>query len=406
MKSRMIFVCIVLLTLLASLNAQAGSDTFGIKFSGFVKTDLMFDSRQTVAAREGHFLLYPETKSEDPNGDDINARPNLNILAIQTRLKGTITGPDAFGAKTSGLIEGAFFGHSNSDVNGFRLRHAFLKMSWEETCLLFGQYWHPLFVTEVFPGTVSFNTGSPFQPFSRNPQVRLTQTAGNVKIIAAAISQRDFVSTGPAGGSSVYLRNAVIPNLHLQLQANLGGNIFGVGGDWKALMPRIKTAGGYSTSEKVNGLSLIAYSRFNLPNFTWKLQGVLGQNLTDQLMLGGYAVEKVDETTGEESYIPTNVYSVWTDFSTGKKVGLGCFAGYTKNTGTSEEVLEFWSRGSNMDAIYRIAPRIIWNSGKTRFATEIEYTAASYGIPDAKGQVQNAEFVGNLRLLLAAYYFF
>ncbi len=30
-----------------------------IKWSGLVNVDYMFDSRQTVAAREGHFLLFP-----------------------------------------------------------------------------------------------------------------------------------------------------------------------------------------------------------------------------------------------------------------------------------------------------------------------------------------------------------
>ncbi len=32
---------------------------FGVKFSGFVKNDFFYDTRQTVAAREGHFLLWP-----------------------------------------------------------------------------------------------------------------------------------------------------------------------------------------------------------------------------------------------------------------------------------------------------------------------------------------------------------
>jgi hypothetical protein len=41
-----------------------------------------------------------------------------------------------------------------------------------------------------------------------------------------------------------------------------------------------------------------------------------------------------------------------------------------------------------------------------RFAGEVELTAASYGTPDLFGKVADARFVRNLRLLLAAYYFF
>jgi hypothetical protein len=89
---------------------------FGIKFSGFVKTDIYWDSRQTISVREGQFLLYPANEKLDADGNDINAKANFNMLSIQTRLRGTITGPDALGAKTSGVIEGAFFGQTSGSV--------------------------------------------------------------------------------------------------------------------------------------------------------------------------------------------------------------------------------------------------------------------------------------------------
>jgi len=151
--------------------------SFGISFSGFVKSDIIYDSRQTVALREGHFLLYPAPESLDKNNDDINAKSNFNILSIQTCLTSKITAPDAFGAKTSGQFEGEFFGNTDGDINGFRLRHAFVKLDWTNLSLLVGQTWHPMFITEMFPAVVSFNTGAPFQPFSRNPQIRLTYSS-------------------------------------------------------------------------------------------------------------------------------------------------------------------------------------------------------------------------------------
>jgi hypothetical protein len=146
--------------ILTATSIAQDNNSFGIRFSVFVKTDIFWDSRQTVAAREGHFLLYPQNEKLDANDEDINAKANFNMLSIQTRLRGTITGPDALGAKTSGVIEGAFFGHTSGDINGFRLRHAFVKLNWTRTELLVGQYWHPAFVTYCFPGVVSFNTGA------------------------------------------------------------------------------------------------------------------------------------------------------------------------------------------------------------------------------------------------------
>src|SRR5210317_363244 len=212
---------LVLFTLLATwtlISVAQDAPSFGIQFSGFVKTDMFWDSRQTVDAREGHFLLYPANERLDENGDDINAKASFTMLSIQTRLRGTITGPDALGAKTMGVIEGAFFGQTNSDINGFRLRHAFVKLSWTKTSLLVGQYWHPNFVTYCFPGTVSFNTGVPFVPFTRNPQIRITQKLGKFNLIATALSQADFLSTGPDGANAKYLRNTAMPAFNLRFE--------------------------------------------------------------------------------------------------------------------------------------------------------------------------------------------
>ena len=98
-------------------------------------------------------------------------------------------------------------------------------MDWDNISLLVGQTWHPMFVTDIVPGTVSFNTGAPFNPFSRNPQIRFTYSYDKLKFMVAALTQRDFQSNGPGGFSSSYLRNSVLPNLHGQVQFSSDGNI-------------------------------------------------------------------------------------------------------------------------------------------------------------------------------------
>ena len=130
---------IILIVLLLPILTIAQKKKVKLKFSGFVKSDVFWNSRQSVAVREGHFYLYPKNELLDMNGDDVNAKSDFNILSIQTRLKLAITGPDAFGAKTSALIEGAFFGTTDPDINGFRLRHAYAKLNWTNTELLVGQ---------------------------------------------------------------------------------------------------------------------------------------------------------------------------------------------------------------------------------------------------------------------------
>lgn len=391
------------------LFAQSEKPNFGITFSGFVKSDFIFDSRQTASIREGHFLLYPQNENLDINGKDINAKSSFNMLSIQSRLTGKITGPDAFGAKTGGQIEGEFFGTTDGDINGFRLRHAFVKFDWENLSLLAGQTWHPMFILEMFPGVVSFNTGVPFQPFSRNPQIKLTYSIDKIKLILAALSQRDFQSNGPDGFSSNYLRNSVIPNLHAQIQINQDNNLFGAGIDFKKLTPRIATTKKIVTDNSINSISFTGYSKLNFDPILIKAQAVYGNNLADHLMLGGYAVKSFDNITGEEEYTSLSVFSVWGEISTGKEIELALFGGYTKNLGATDNTTgTYFGRGTNIENVFRLSPRVQWNSGKSRFSTELEYTSAAYGTPNNlnKGKVENTKNVSNLRLLFAVYYFF
>ena len=450
-----------------TINAQEKKEApkFGIDFSGFVKNDFFWDSRQNVSIREGHFLLYPSPVSKDADGNDINAKQNFNFLSIQSRLTGKITGPDAFKAKTSGVIEADFFGNENAsfvDVNGFRLRHAYAKLNWKKTELLFGQTWHPMFVAGCFPGVVSFNTGSPFQPFSRNPQIKYTYKFGKISFVASANSQRDFVSPG---GSSASLRNAGIPEVNAQIFYNVKNDsaktefLIGAGGGYKTLAPRLysevittpemytldtnsntvthtyaKTTK-YKSDEKVSGYSAYGFIKYKIPKVTFKLYGLYGQNVFDLTMLGGYAVSGISDTLRDfRDYVSFNNFSTWGEIQTnGKKVQIGLFAGFTQNRGADNEIISYSlpaaiptatnpyptataaiNRGADIKSIYRVAPRLIFISEKFQIMTELEYTTAAYATKDASGKlnrdkmgvITDTEDVSNIRLLFAVQYNF
>lgn len=412
---KQIFFCLMVYSA-ALFSQQDAQQKYGINISGFVKTDIFYDTRQSISLREGHFALYPADELLDKTGSDINAKSNFNILSIQTRLLGKITTPDAFNAKTSGLIEGEFFGTSDGDANGFRLRHAFVKLDWEKLSLLIGQTWHPMFVTEVFPGVVSFNTGVPFQPFSRNPQVRLTVNFGNFSIQGAAIAQRDFQSFGPnpsdgaAVQSSSFLRNTALPNLNLQTSLKLNEIIAGIGVDYKKLTPRLSTLDKKNkTSETIGSKAINAFAKVSNAGFTFKTNAVYGENLADLMMLGGYAAVRNDIVTDLQEYTNLSSYSVWGELTYGKEVEFGLFAGLTKNLGATENITnKIYGRGNNIDKVVRISPRVQWTSGKTKISTELEYTTADYGkiAHDKKGIVEDIHPVSNLRILVAAFYYF
>jgi len=401
-----ILAFIVLMT--GTLYSQGNENKFGISFSGFLKTDFFADSRQVTSIREGHFLLFPENELPDITGEDINAKPHYNILSVQSRLTGKITGPDFLDAKTSGLLEGEFFGTSDADVNGFRLRHAFVKLDWTNTSLLAGQFWNPMFVVDCSPSTISFNTGAPFQPFARNPQIRLTQKFNDLSFIIAAYSQRDFQSNGPDGYSSKYLRNSVFPGVHLQFQYKAGEVLLGIGGGYKMLTPRIVTTKNYKTDELIGSFSALVFGKFKFDDIVWKLEGVYGQNLTDLTMLGGYGVKSLDTANGKETYTNTNIVSAWTDFSYTKNIEVGLFAGISVNLGADENFTAFYGRGANIANLIRVSPRFAIISGKTKIAFEIELTNAAYGTINYsdKGKVENTKSISNIRGLLSFIYNF
>ncbi len=414
-KSTAAFLIIVAAVGAGLARAEEVKPAFGISFTGFIKTDALLDSRQTTSLREGHFLLFPKAPSLDPAGKDINAGPVFNILSIQTRLVGKVTGPDALGARTSGLIEGEFFGTADGDTNGFRLRHAFVKLEWKRTELLVGQFWHAMFITDCTPDVVSFNTGAPFQPFARAPQVRLTRTFGRLSVVATALSQRDFASSGPEGTSSVYIRNAAMPELNLKAQVsskNAGTGLetlFGVGADYMRIAPRRVTDAGYRTGESLGSAAVMAYGKLRTRGWTFKAEGVYGQNLSHLTMIGGYGVERIaDPVLMTRDYVPLETFSAWAEAHTNGALWQGgVFGAFARNLGASGTLAgPSYGRGTDIHDLIRVAPRLVYNSGKLRLAAEAELTSAAYGTPDARGRVRGATRTTNLRLLLATYYFF
>lgn len=391
---------------------------FGVKFSGYVKNDFYYDTREVEGGREGHLLFWPKAANYDIEGNDINAHGSFHFLAIQTRLTGNITGPDALGAKTSAMFEGEFFGHSDPDINGFRLRHALVKLNWEKSELLTGQTWHPMFILENFPGTVSFNTGLGFQPFSRNPQIKYTFKTENFKLAATVFSERDFQSRNIFGfPSSDYIRNSKIPALNLQFNYGLTNNeaqtAFNTGFavNFKTIRPSLTTNLGYITNETLSSLSAQVYIMRKFKPLSVKFATLYTENANEMFIPSGFAqYEILNLTKGEFSYLPTRNAIAWLDISTtGKTWQFGLFGGYNKNLGTLKDVISTpGGLGTNIEHLYRLSPRVFYFNGKLQVGAELEYTVAAYGDGTftANAIPKNAKEVANLRIILGVFYHF
>jgi len=415
-RNNYLFLFILFFCSTSVLSAQSTEEKkpVKVKFGGYVHSLFTYDTRQTVSAREGFILLYPKDELLDASGKDINKGGVYNMAVIQSRVNAKITGPDILGAKTNGLLEAEWIGNAESDVNGMRLRHAFVNLDWGNTSLLIGQTWSPLFVAEVFPGTVGANAGLPFKPFARNPQVRITHKMNNWKFLAALASERDYTSTGPNGGSNQYLRNAGLPIVQAQVHYYAGKHLIGASAEFKNIKPTLKTSTGYKADETLSSWAMMAYFKLNFKPLTFKAQATYGSNMTDVLMLGGYAAKSLNPVTNEAAYTPIKVLGTWADLSYQKNdYTLGLLAGYSKNYGADDKVVSgmIYSRSQNIGELYRISPRISKKINNLKVELEAEYTAAAYadstdGAINEKAEVINSHWVGNTRISVGLYYFF
>lgn len=404
--------CMVMLTAPLVPVMAAGSDSTrsesapAVWVSGFVKTDYWVDSRSVVAAREDLFLLYPAARLPDAQGADLNDDPVFNFSAITSRFAVHLSGPTAFGARTGGLIEADFSGVTNADINGFRLRHAYMTLEWEWVGLLMGQWWHPLFAVDAVPSVVSLNTGAPFQPFIRNPQVSLQLRQGRSVFLLAATAQRDNASDGPLGVTPDYLRQGMLPNAHLQWIHRGEQLTGGLAVDYKSLRPRLVTDAGLKTTGRIRTHAFMGYLGYRKDLLEVKGKAIYGQNLSEHLLMGGYAEREV-LAGGHVTYTGLNHLMTWANILYGERTRAGLFIGWSKNFGARHEISgNYYGRGHDIDHVYRLAPSVVFTSGKVSLGTELEWTVAAYGVPDSRGRVLHADGVGNLRLLVSGLYYF
>lgn len=428
------FALLIIMLIPFMMSAQNNDKKFTVEFGGFVRNDLMFNTRQNLSARgEGQFSLVPLPIQYDFNNEDINAGLNFNMAIINTRVNMKISGPDAFGAKTSAFVEGDFLGISAATKFNFRARHAYFKLDWEKSQVLTGMTWHPMFVTDCYPGTVSFNTGVPFNPLSRVPQIRFSyKLTSKISAFASIMSQGHFLSVAPANS----FQNAGMPEAHIQLKFKSDNLAAGVGVNYQTLKPSLTntgldTAGNpttYISNAKVSSLSFIGYVNLKTKPLTIKAWGMYGQNNDNLVMMGGYAAVNNPNPTAQQiqegfiEYTPLNTLSTWLDLSTnGKKVKYGIFVGYAKNLGANKEINSgsYAGRWGNVNSMMRVSPRVVFISEKTEFGFEVEYSTIDYALGktngvtpeeitgiNSKGQVTNFLTADNIKFLLSMTYKF
>ncbi len=410
---------VVLFSLLIVISFNSFSQGFvtaknvKVDLAGFVRNDFIFDSRRNFDACDHLLEMYPLEPVYDSNGKDINAQSSAQFLNTFSRIGTNFTGLEMGKTKVSAFIEIDFTGGTLTPT--VRLRHAYTVISWPKSKLLVGRTWHPTFIEKVFPATLNENTGLPFQVFNRSPQLRFTYTAAKgLDLIAAAVYQYDYSNTGPSGKTYQYQRDAIIPNLHGQVQYYNQNWVLGTAIDWKSIQPRTSTTGTtgtFVTSEKLNTWAAMAYMKYSNEKFMVMAKSMFGQNMCESLLPSGYAVASLNTLTGAETYTPLNHVYNWINLTYGNAWKVGLYAGYLKNLGTTENpVGPFYGMpySSEIDLMYKISPQLIYTYKNFMFGVEISWTTAAYGDTDYsnKGKVINTENVTNFRNMISIAYKF
>ncbi|MFA5328021.1 MAG: hypothetical protein WC384_09535 [Prolixibacteraceae bacterium] len=418
-----LFTLFLILSSLIATAQDVKTTDFDLDFYGFIRNEFYIDSYKGLDAAHDQFYLVPLYAGKDANGEDINEQTSANLTAITTRLGVKINGPEIFNAKTSGNIEFDFGGIIKTEPTLLRIRHAYSTFSWKNSKLLIGQTWHPFWGGSIFPTIAGLNTGSPFQVFSRAPQVRYDIFSGKFTLSGALVYELQYQSKAIESSgfttSNQAKRNGVLPELDLVLEFKNKDFTAGIGALYNQIKPRMTntgTDGIFKSNEFIAGKGLMAYLKYAHNKFTILSKGYYGQNLTQLCLLGGYGVATTDLQTGAETYTNYNNYTALVNALYGKKWQAGLLIGIGDNLGTTKAL---YNDGTNkaktygllpgVQDIFRVSPSISLNISKLKLMAEYELTTANYGIGTmnfANGLYNETHLTKNNRLNLMMMYCF
>ncbi|MBQ2918126.1 MAG: hypothetical protein IJE61_02720 [Bacteroidales bacterium] len=425
MKKSVLILLTLILTLpaFAEVKVQKASDApvkehlqNHFKFYGFIRNYFAFDSRESVSGTGDLFYYLPKDENIK-DGIDVNATPSFRFLALTSRagvdVSGYYIGNVHFGAKieadfyaglsnSSNANAGTYF-PSNAKISGtaqMRLRQAFATITWKDlpmgqndkasVGLKIGQAWHPMAADH--PHLFSLEVGAPFGPFSRTPLVQMDANLGNNWVVsAAAIWQMQYQSTGPVGGSALYMKYGMTPEVYAAVAFKSDGFLLRAGADMVSIKPRVLgnlDGKVVKVSDRKTSVLGYVYTQYTYKKFAVKAKTTFGEGGEHMNLMSGYA--KVGENEdGSWNYASMRNSSSWLSLSYGKKWQGVLFLGYVKNLGLAkaasgplakEDDVYFCGNGfSNINQMYRINPQVIYNIGKLNVGLEYQWTSVQYG---------------------------
>ena len=457
MKKSVLILLTLILTLpaFAEVKVQKASDApvkehlqNHFKFYGFIRNYFIYDSRESVSGTGDLFYYLPKDENIQ-DGIDINDTPSFRFLALTSRLgvdvSGYYIGNVHFGAKFEGDFYSGLSNSSNTNASVYfpgnskisgtataRLRQAYATITWKDlplgkddkasVGLKIGQAWHPMAADH--PHLFSLEVGAPFGPFSRTPLVQMDANLGsNWVLSAAAIWQMQYQSTGPVGGSALYMKYGMTPEMYAALAYKTNGFLLRAGVDVVSIKPRVlgEVDGKVvKVSDRKTSVLGYLYTQYTYKKFAVKAKTTFGEGGEHMNLMSGYA--KIGENPdGSWNYASMRNSSSWLSMSYGKKWQGVLFLGYVKNLGLAKAASGPLAKGdvyfcgngfSNINQMYRINPQVIYNIGKLNVGLEYQWTSVQYGkYDDGKLNVhaladKDLHWIGNHRVNMMVKYNF
>lgn len=362
------------------------------KLYGFIRNYMVADTRAVNAGTEDLYFYMPKGISIK-DGFDENAGFNWRFVSLTTRMGLDVSGYKWGSMGVSGKVEADFY-CLNGSVATLRLRQAFMKLAWDESpvTLTIGQAWHPM--AADMPHMNNLETGAPFNPFNRSPQLTADVKLGsNLTFTASLLYLNHYLPTGPGDVKSKDYYKYGLPELYMGLSYKDGGFLGRVGLDMTNIRPyrtiadwRVADSSDPKTIEVkslMTTFSPFIYAQYTKGLFQIKAKSILAQSGEHMNLLSGYGVHSFNDD-GTITYTPMQDWASFLSFSYGKKFQVMAMLGYMKQLGTTADLTDnqLWMNKSadvHIQQALRATPTVAWNLGKFTVSLEYNLTAAEFG---------------------------
>ena len=381
------------------------------KFYGFIRNYFAFDSRESKSGTKDLFYYIPKDEALNAKGEDMNANPTFRFLAITSRVGLDVKDYQFGKTKVGAKIETDFY-CMNGNVAVLRLSQAYATLGWDglgkdgkqSTSLKIGRAWHPIAADQ--PYVIDLETGTPFNPFSRTPQVMLDHNfSKNFTLTGGFIWQMQYLSSGPNGASDNYIKYGCTPEFYAGVTFKSNNGFTGrVGMDVLSIKPRWRNSDGDKVDDRITTVSPYVYAQYSKDAFAVNAKVVYASAGEHFNMLSGYGVTDVN-SDGSWDYAPLHSTASYLSVKYGRKLQVQGMIGHMKNLGTSKSLYEdpanpgytstknVYISGNgfhNLNQIIRVTPTVVYNLGKLSFGLEYDITSAQYGKYAVDGHVNSS----------------